>query len=563
MARAGINRRQLITLLKLRGKLTLRQFTRERGRIISVVLVILVFGPMIVGASIGTTIGYRRLPDQWPTALLGGVLALLWFIWLVFPIIFATINEGLDVTRLLVFPLSTRTLAVGTILGTLFDYPTFLVLPLFVAALIGFGLTPALPVILLALLLSYAHMVVIGQLALTALGGILSSRRVRDVAIVLFSLLGSSCYFINIGMERLTENLSGRFSEEQILSLQPLNWLQWLPTGAPARAVQQATNGAWGGALLWLGYSALLLLAIGWVWQVLLQRLATGSGFVIGSRTVAQPEEPKPKRARRASGNGRLLSRLPADIRELFIKELKSVWRIPQRRVALIQGVLFPFIAGGAFIFSGDSPLQGGAPGWLGIVLLPYALFMYWATTQNMLGWEGNGLATLLLTPAPRQRVFLGKGLALLLVAGGPYLMIGLLMLVTARSWLVVVGLLTGLSMGMATIAVTAVASVLFPIPINLEAKRTRSTFQSGGGCRTGLGSTFLVPLAIAAVSAPAAAPMLIAWWLGSPAIGYGGLLLSWGYALVLFWYSTRLAGNLLLEREAEVLAALHRPEVE
>ena len=60
------------------------------------------------------------------------------------------------------------------------------------------GASLALPVVLIAVLLCYAHMVFIGLLVGTALGGILQSRRFRDIAIIVTALLGSSCYFLQV-----------------------------------------------------------------------------------------------------------------------------------------------------------------------------------------------------------------------------------------------------------------------------------------------------------------------------------------------------------------------------
>ena len=125
------DRSLLWTLFRLRGKLTVRQFSRERGRIIGAIVVVLVFGPMIVGAAFGTAIGYRTLQNQWPTALLGGVLVAMWLIWLGFPIVATAVNESADITRLLIFPISRRDLILSTLLGTLFDYPTYLMVHLF------------------------------------------------------------------------------------------------------------------------------------------------------------------------------------------------------------------------------------------------------------------------------------------------------------------------------------------------------------------------------------------------------------------------------------------------
>ena len=65
----------------------------------------------------------------------------------------------------------------------------------------------------------------------------------------------------------------------------------------------------------------------------------------------------------------------------------------------------------------------------IGLGLPLYALFLYWITAFNMLGWEGKGLPILFLTPVPRQRIFLGKGLALYFVGSLPFLLVGIVSL--------------------------------------------------------------------------------------------------------------------------------------
>ncbi|MBK8904243.1 MAG: hypothetical protein IPM53_23895 [Anaerolineaceae bacterium] len=558
-------RSQLGTLLRLRGKLTLRQFTRERGRIIGAIVVILVFGPMIVAAAIGTAVGYGSLEDQWPTALLGAVMVGMWFIWLVFPIVATSINESADITHLLIFPISRRDLVLSTLLGTFFDYPTYLMLPLFIAAFVGFGFTSAFPIVILAILFSYGHMVLIGQFITVTIGGVLQSRRFRDVAIVFFSLVGSSCYFINLafqrGVERFTDSLSLQEEEafaETFAGWQPLNVLQWFPTGAPARAVQQALDGSWGTAVLWLLYSAVLLAILTWVWFHLLNRLATGGGFLIGGRPQAEKEKRVTPRSSRRSP----LDLLPDDLAALVGKELRSAWRIPQRRVGLVQGLLLPVFMMGPFLYSTD--FSGGIsaiPRWFGLSLPFYALFLFWSTSQNMLAWEGRGLPALLLTPQPRWRLFWAKGLVFLLIAGIPYLIVSGAVTAILRDWLTVAGTITGLGMGIGAMAVTAVGSVLFPIPINLEAKRTRGAFQSGGNFKTGCATVTVIPISIAVVNLPAAALLGLAFYFNLPWLGFIGAVFSLVYGFGILYAGCRLAGNLLLEREPELVATMKLPE--
>lgn len=556
------SRTQLVALWQLRGLLTLRQFTGERGRIIGAALVIFFVGPMILAAAIGSGYGYRHLQGQWSTALLGAVLTLLWFVWLIFPILFTSINEGADITRLMIYPISRRTIIASVILGTLFDYPTYLMLPLFAAVLYGFGLSLSLVtlVVIAVLILGYAHLIMIGQLAGTIVGGIMESRRVRDVVIVFFSLVGGLCYFINIGIQRLVETAARQITPEDYAVLQtwrPLDILQWLPPGALAQTVAQAQAGEWLSSLLWLGYSLLWLILITWAWYKLLVRLTTGEGYLLSPR---RREETHRQAAREERRKRNLLGWLPQDMAQLAANEFKSVWRVPQRRVGIIQGVLMPIFFLGAFFLGGDAEFRL-APAWMALTLPVYALFLFWANTQNMLAWEGPGLPALLLTPVPRQRIFRAKGLALFVITAVPLLLFGGLIIYNNPGWLSVISLLTALCMGVATMGVTAVASVYFPIPVRLEGRRRRSVFQSGGDTKTGCAYITIVPLSVALVSLPMAVPLFLAYWLELPWLAGAGFLVSVVYAAAVFWLGTHQAGDLLLKREPEVVERMKLPE--
>ncbi len=549
---SGVATRQLRALFWNRGKLAMRLFTREKGRIIGAIITLLFVGPLVLGASIGTAFGYRLLPDHWPMQLLGGVFVIMWAIWLFAPIILSGVNEGADISRLLIYPVSRRTLLGSIVLGTVFDYTTYLMLPLFVAILIGFPRQWA--VVLLALLIAYGHLFVIGQLSQTLLVGLVQSRRFRDFGILIGALFGSTCYMWQLGFQRWIENAS-LTDGERLLSLRPLDTFQWFPTGALAKTIEQAQFGDWGNVALWLGYSIVWLVGLTAVWWILLERMTTGQTFMLAK---ASKEEKQKKVSRQRAFN--LLNWLPADIAQLFVKELKSIWRLPQRRVGLIQGVFFPFIMMGAFLFTGDSSSE--VPPWMGYFIPFYAFFMFWTNSMNMLGWEGYGLATLLLTPTPRQRIFVAKGMALMVVVGTPFLIISVLLANYVRSWQAYTGILTGITMGMTTIGVSAVASVLFPMRVKLEGKQTQqSLLQTGGGCLTGIASVFLVPLIIWIVAIPAALPMAVAGFMERPLIATIGSVIVPAYGLFIAWGGTRLAGNLLTEREAEVFATLKQPE--
>lgn len=557
----NLDKRRVGTLWKLKGKLMLRSYTRERGRMVGAIILILFLGPLVIAAAVGSAIGYSRLPDQWPGQLLGIILVGLWLIWLVFPILFSTLNESADITRLLVYPLTQRDLIASVLLGTLFDYPTYLMLPMLLAVLVGWGASLALPVVIVGIILSYANMVFIGLLVGTALGGILQSRRFRDVAIIFTALLGSSCYFLQVGLGRLVENLTKTMSFEEITAIRPLLILQWFPTGAAAQAIVQATDGQWLASISWLLYSTGWLIVVVWAWWKLVLRLTTGDGFLF-ARTP-RPQTKSQAARPRATNLPVWLHWLPADLAHIIHKELKAVWRTPQRRVGLIQGLLAPVFMVGFIFFRNDSSFNSGPSfsevtsfNFIGLGLPLYALFIYWVTAFNMLGWEGKGLPTLLLTPIPRQRIFLGKSVALYFVASLPFLLIGLVSAFVFSDWVSVGGLLTGLITGFTTIGVVAVFAARFPAPVDQKSRRRRSNLSTRGGCLPALANIVLLLPLIFLLAVPVALPLLLAYFFELPWILFVALPLTIAYALFIFWLGCRLAGNYLSTREPEVLVA-------
>ena len=190
-----------------------------------------------------------------------------------------------------------------------------------------------------------------------------------------------------------------------------------------------------------------------------------------------------------------------------------------------------------------------------------YALFLSWINSQNMLAWEGRGLPSLLLTPNPRWRLFWAKGIVFFFLSGIPYLVVTGLVAIFVGGWASWVVIPFGLGLVLSSMAVTAVSSVLFPIPINLEAKRTRGAFQSGGNFKTGCASVTVIPISIAVVSLPPAALLGVAYYFDLIWLGGVTAVFALIYGIAILYGGCRLAGNLLQEREPELVATMKLPE--
>lgn len=544
-------RSRLRTLLGLRARLTWRQFFAERGRLVGLIISLLVLVPLMIGAGFGSAVGYLYLPEPWPAQLLAAVLTVLWLLWIFLPLTTFSLNEGLDITRLLIYPIPRRELVGAMLLGTLFDAPTYIMLPLFLAIIVGWVTSPALLLLLPVFLIAFAQMVFSSQIALTALGGVISSRRVRDVFLVIGTILGSSCYLLQRALQSLLE----RFVEpEQLLSIRLLPALRWTPPGSLAQAIISADGGDWGQALLWLGYGLLWALLLGALWWRLTSRMVTGGGFLFqipGGRT--RPE--KGPRARRPARSWRWL---PADLQELVRKELRLIWRSPQRRIGLLQGLIFPLIFVGMLLF--DSGPRVELPTWLGLLLPAFAVFTAWISGQNALGMEGKGLSTLFLTPAPRHRIWLAKGIALTLLASAPAVLLGLVWLVFQPSWQSVAGLIAVPGFTLATLAITNLGSIFFPYPVRTEGRQVAR--NRGGGCVAGLGNAIVLPAAIGLAILLPALPLLAGQLLPASWLGIAGGFFALLYGAALFaGVGVVASGRLTLQREPELIAATRLPE--
>lgn len=565
MAGLGINWQKQKALLVLRGRLTLRQYTKEPGRILSAILAALFLLPLVLGAAVGTGAAYLLLPEPWPGQVLGVALVIMWFIWFSLPLFSFNVNEGLDPTRLIVYPISRRDFVVTLFAGTLFDYPTYFMLPLFMAALIGWGVRfPfTLPVLFISLLLNYMVMVLTSQLVVNIIGGLLQSRRFRDVMIIIFSLVGSSCWFVSQACNRLTEQFSGAVTEGQAMELQqtltslrPLTVLQWLPPGAAAKAVEQASVGAWGEAILWLLYTLFWVIVLTWGWWRVLQRIVTGEGFLINlGKTAVRAEK-----ATSSSTERDWLAWLPPEIGQMALKELKAIWRIPQRRVAFIQGLIMPFVL--IIIFGaqgGDSSDPDNSR--FSVAFLPfYALFTFWANGQNMLGLEMTGLTTLLMTPVSRQYILLGKTLGLGVVSGLPLLLLGTVLTILQGDMLILLFIPAALGLGLMVLGVMSVSSVYIAFPTQFERKTGQNAFSGGGGCVPAIASLFAVPAVIALLSLPVAAPLAIGLLSDLFWLVIVGAVVSVFYGPLVLWLGTYLGGRALQTREPELLQAT-RPQ--
>ena len=329
-------------LFWLRWKTLLRGYSRRPLSIVGSVFVLLFI--ILVGGTIAVSsfFAYRLLPAPANSEVLYLVLTAAMLLWIVLPLLEFTANEGLDASKLVLFPLTRVELMASLLFSTLLDIPTIGLVLVLVAVIAGWAVS--LPVALLAsatMLIFYIQVVGISQLVLALFMRILQGRRFRDLSIIIIALFTSSCYLIQqfvLGGTRILH----LYDNLKSASFSP--YLKWLPSGLAASSITQAVQGNWGASLatlaLLLVTSALTL----YLWQFVLQRSLSASEVGAArarGRRRQQTQTPVVATAVQPASASIWERFLPPQISALTIKELKYFWRDPQLKAMMFQSVIY------------------------------------------------------------------------------------------------------------------------------------------------------------------------------------------------------------------------------
>jgi ABC-2 type transport system permease protein len=209
------------------------------------------------------------------------------FAWLILPLLAFGLDGTLDPATLALYPLRTRALAVGLLAASAAGaWPLANVLGL-LGVTVGlasgaFGVLVAV----LAVLLQVLFCITLARFVTTGMARVLRSRRGRDLAIFLvIPLFALYETFAQVVPRLATE---GKLHAASFAGVDA--WLRWLPPGLAAHAVQDASTGHPGTALLRLALVAGVIVVLGWLWVRSLSRAlvtadaSTNSSAVRGAR---------------------------------------------------------------------------------------------------------------------------------------------------------------------------------------------------------------------------------------------------------------------------------------
>jgi hypothetical protein len=554
----AIHTDKLRWLFWLRWKTLLRGYSRRPlsivGSIVFLLFIILLAGTM----AIFSFIAYRLLPVPANSEVLYLVLTAVLLVWILLPLLEFTTNEGLDASKLALYPLTRVELMASLLFSTLLDIPTIGLVLVLVAVIAGWAVS--VPVALLAIvcmIVFYVQVVGISQLVLAVFMRVLQGRRFRDLSIIIIALFTSSCYLIQqfvfggTRIEHLYENLqSGSFSP----------FLKWLPSGLAASSITQAVQGNWGvsiATLLLLIVTSVLTL---YLWQYVLQRSLSASEVgAARARNRRRQQAAVVTPAVQPAGASIWDRLLPPQITALAGKELRYFWRDPQLKAMMLQSVIYIAIFLVAPLLNTNQSRIGGA----GYVLLitPAVVILFMLTfSLNVLGLERQSLTTLFLFPIAPQYILWGKNLAVFTLG-----IVELVVLITAgafitQAWNYVLPVLIGGLAGMGVaLGCGNITSVYFPQYTRQMQRGFRATGQSSqAGClRAFMSITMLIVSGILLI------PVALA--LGLPLVFQAAWIwiitmpLSLIYGLAFHQVATRVVAPRMVQRAPEILAITTR----
>jgi ABC-2 type transport system permease protein len=205
------------------------------------------------------------------------------FGWLILPIFAFGLDSTLDPATLQLYPLRTRPLAVGLLAASCAGaWPIANVIGLLgvTVGLASGGLGELVAIVAVALQVLFC--ITLARLVTTTMAGLLRSRRGRDFAAFLIVPIFALYEFFAQVVPRLASE--GKLHASSFAGFDA--WMRWLPPGLAAHAIEDASTGHAGTALLRLVILAAIIVVLGALWIRALARALVTADTTTGSSRV-------------------------------------------------------------------------------------------------------------------------------------------------------------------------------------------------------------------------------------------------------------------------------------
>ena len=200
--------------------------------------------------------------------------------WLILPIFAFGLDGTLDPATLQLYPLRTRPLAVGLLAASAAGaWPAANLIAL-LGVTVGLASGPlGLLVAVVAVALQVLFCITLARLVTTSLATLLRSRRGKDLAAFLFIPIFALIELLGQVIPNAAAH--GGITAASFASVDA--WMRWLPPGLAAHAIQDASHGHPGTALVRLALLAAIIIVLGWGWVRSLSHALVTAATATGS----------------------------------------------------------------------------------------------------------------------------------------------------------------------------------------------------------------------------------------------------------------------------------------
>ena len=450
----------IITLIRLQLSL-LRGGVRGKGPGILVVLLVYGLSLAAAGGILAGAFALRRYQDVIApsTVVLSGLLTVGWIL---LPALFGNGASSLDPSRLALFPLRRRTVAVGLVAAAAVTPGGLLVGAVVISAVVVTNSVASALVGLIAGVVLGATCLTLGRVSAAAMSGLFRGRKTREAAGVVAALLAMG---VGLGGQVLTWLV--QFVDREVVE-DVAAVVRWTPFAVTGRAIGAAVEGRWLDAVISLAVAVGILAGLVALWAGVLERLlsstaAASSGEVDTTTLMPRWVDWLPNR--------------PSSV--VAGRELRSMRRDPRqwRQIAGFAPLAVIFALPVAAI--GDN--EPRVPLLVAILGITMGFL-----TFNLFGADGRSASGDLLVVDTVRTIFNGKHLAwaLVLVPLAVIVVVGLSIYTGSWLYLIPAAMLTG-ALFMVSSAVGAVTSAM--APMTLPEGMGWGGADVGQGCLVGL----------------------------------------------------------------------------
>ncbi|MHC4680783.1 MAG: hypothetical protein ACYTEK_19030 [Planctomycetota bacterium] len=570
---------QLRTIIWLRGRLIRNQWSRS-GKVNAILTMIVVGIGYVIAAAGGlggVLLGAFALAKAPPRDMLiawDGIVIVFLFFWMIGIVTELQRSETIDISRLLHLPVSLKGIFLVNYVASHLTLSVILFLPAMLGLCLGLVLGSRGSMILMfPLVLGVIFMVTAWTYCLRGwLATLMVNKRRRRAIIagVTFAFI-LLCQLPNLFGNLLHDH--DRHRPGAAKSMQSHQQNPSRPAGdekTPLPSVVLAAHKYV--PFLWVGNGAMSL-ASGNVWPAV---LGAAGAFGIGGlglrrayratlrfyrgQAVGTTSAKRPKVAKAAAAGKILLERsfpgVPDEAAASALAFFRSLMRAPEVKMALATNFLMLFIFGAMVLVRRSTGIEDSAKPFIATGAIVFTFLWMSQLMFNQFGFDRGGFRQLVLLPAPRKWILLGKNLAFLPIALG----MGLTILAFAALTLhisLIVFLAAGLQLAAAFLLVGMVGNLLSVlVPHRIAPGSLRRTKTSAMMTLLIFASRLLFPAAMIPLFIPPAIGLLASRVTSLPAAP-ANLLFSAvlaGLLALLYRLSLTPLADLLQRREKRIL---------